>query len=258
MASQHQSYITLDSCINDYLDESEQSIHKYYKCFNLAFRCMDELGLDYFYQIKSVKLPINANKTVTIPADFLQYTKIGVLNNCGEIIPLYHNNNFTTYADLLPNRVADTQDNGGTGSCGCNPNYNVFNNYWGDGTYQTLYGLPSGSPFVGSFKVDPNNGVILLNENFCYDYLMVEYVASPVQGETYYVPIQFREAVISYLRWKDIISVPAKTHVQNSNVGMRRKEYYNERRLAKARWTPFYTQEAHQLNMEQTRLTVKI
>jgi len=49
-------------------------------------------------------------------------------------------------------------------------------------------------------KIDTENGVILLNESFAYDYLMLEYVASPMVGQEYYLPMQFREALISWLR----------------------------------------------------------
>ena len=255
MALERQGFIRLDDCINAYLDEAELSIHKYYKCFNLAFRAMDELGLDFFYQIKTSKLPINANKTVNIPSDLLQYTKIGVLNGKGEIIPLYHNNKLTNYADLFPDRIAKTQDNP---TINLNPAGNVFNNYWDNGTCMALYGLPSGAPFIGSFKVDLNSGIILLDHNFAYDYLMVEYVASPKQGEDYYIPIQFKEAIISYLGWKDIRFLPSTRRGNLGDKRDRKHEYYNERRLAYARYVPFTPQEAHQLNMESTRLTVKI
>ena len=60
MSNTHQQYVSLDTVINMYLDRSEQSIHKYYKCWQIAFSGMEELGLDFFYQIKSVKLPVNS------------------------------------------------------------------------------------------------------------------------------------------------------------------------------------------------------
>ena len=67
-----QGYITIDSVVNDYLDESEQSNHKYFKLWQLAFRGMEQLGLDFFYQVKSVKLPVDAtNQTVLLPADYI-------------------------------------------------------------------------------------------------------------------------------------------------------------------------------------------
>src|SRR6185369_8460708 len=110
MTSQFRQFITLDSIITDYLNESEQSNHKYFKLFHLSFRGMEMLGIDFFYQIRSVKLPVLSTKTVYLPANYLQYTKVGVYNSSGEIIPLKYNSKLTTYADLLPNRIEKTQD----------------------------------------------------------------------------------------------------------------------------------------------------
>lgn len=251
--STHQQWIPLDECIYAYLDESELGIQKYYKCFQLAFRCMTNLGLDFFYQVKSVKLPINANMTVTLPPDYLNYTKIGVLNSVGEIVPLNYNQKLTTYADLLPTRAQQTEDN-----TFFNVEFNspIWYNFWLDGTFQNLYGLPSGAPFVGSFKIDAANGVILLNEFYQYSYLMLEYIASPKEGETYYVPIHFKEAIIAFLAWKNA-KIGAGRYAWRIE-GNYKAEYYNERRLARARWSPTYIYEAYQANQETTRLTIKI
>ena len=112
MASQARNYITLDSVINDYIDESEQSVSKYAKLYNIAYRGMEKLGLDFFYKIRSVKIPIDTtNYTAQLPNDYISYTKIGVLNSKGEIIPLKFNNKLTFFADQLPNRAAMTEDN---------------------------------------------------------------------------------------------------------------------------------------------------
>lgn len=253
--SQHQMYIPIDDCINAYIDESESSVHKFFKLWHLCFRGMTELGLDFFYKVKSVKLPINANFTVNLPADYLQYSKIGVLNDRGEIIPLTYNEKLTYYADQLPDRLEKTQDPTLFNAIGNNTP--VWFNFWDGFVFTNLFGIPSGAPFIGSFKVDEQAGIILLDENFTYEYLMVEYVSSPQEGDVYRIPIQFKEALISYLRWKDIISIPVKTHMQNANVQMRRKEFYNDRRLALARFRPYYLEQAYILNLEMTRKTVK-
>lgn len=253
--SQHTTYITLDSIILDYLNESEQSQRKYFKLFHIAFRGMEDLGIDFFYQIKAVKLPINSNLTVNIPSDYLNWTKVGILNNRGEIIPLYYNDKLTTYADLNPNRVSKTQDDSllDWNDWGVN----TWCNWWNGYSYVNIYGVPSGAPFVGNFKVDLANNVIILDKSFASEYVMLEYVSSPKEGEEYYVPVQFREALVSWLRWKDIISIPAKTHVQNSSVGMRRRDYYNDRRIAIARYKPTRLAEKYQASQEQTRLAIK-
>ena len=86
---------------------------------------------------------------------------------------------------------------------------------------------------------------------------MLEYVASPQEGGEYYVPLQFREALIALVRWKDIISVPAKAHFHNANVAMREKYFYAERRKAIARWKPIRVNDMYQISQEMTRLAVK-
>lgn len=252
--SGHTSYITLDSIVLDYLNEANLSNNQYFRIWHIAYRGFEDLGLDAFYKVQSVKLPINANLTVTLPADFINWAKCGVLNDRGEVIPLNYNEKLTTYADLLPDRLEKTQDDTlGTNGWGDGCWYNYWNGY----AYTNIYGVPSGSPFVGSFKVDTSNGVILLNENYQYEYILLEYIASPQAGGEYYLPMQFREALISWIRWMDIVSVPTKTHVQNANVGMRERLYHNARRKALAKWKPTRISEAYQSSQEMSRMAVK-
>ena len=255
MSVQNRQWISIDECINAYMDESEQGNHKYFKLWNLAYRALTELGLDFFYSVKSVKLPVNPNMTVTIPEDYLNYTKVGILNAQGQIIPLSVNNNLTTAFDLQPTRIAQTQDP--TVFTGYSPQGIVWWNYWNGYGLSNLYGLPSGSPFVGSFKIDNKNGVIVLDEYFAFDYIMLEYISSPQQGQDYYVPIQFKEAVIAYLRWKDIISLPTSRKGSLGDKRDRRADYYNERRLAVARYDAINLTDLYEWNLKNKRLAVK-
>jgi hypothetical protein len=254
MSAQRLQYITIDEVINSYLDRSEQSVHKFFKCWHIAFDGMNQLGLDFFYQIKSVKLPINANKTVTLPEDYLNYTKIGVFNNKGEVIPLNYNNKLTTYADLLPDRITKTEDNS---LYDLSVNNCTFYNYRDAGVYGNLYGLPSGQPFVGSFKLDNANGVILLDHHFSYDYIVLEYLSSPLEGEQYYVPVFFKEALMWFIAWHDISMMPNTRKGSLGDKEQRKRNYFNERRLANARYRPFRIEDALQASQEQTRLAVK-
>lgn len=255
MATQNRQWVTIDEAITDYLTESEQGNHKYFKCWNLAYRAMTELGLDFFYSVKSVKLPVNANLTVTLPEDYLNYTKVGILNNEGAIIPLQVNNNLTTAFDMQPNRLAQTQDPSIV--TGYSPQGIVWWNFWNGYGLSNLYGLPSGSPFVGSFKIDNKNGVIVLDEYYDFEYVMLEYIASPVSGGEYFVPIQFKEAVIAYLRWKDLISMPPSRRGSLGDKRDRRAEYYNERRIAIARYDAVKLSDLYEWNLASQRLAVK-
>lgn len=256
MSNTHQQYVPIDEIVRLYLDQSEQSIHKYYKCWQLAFRGMEEMGLDFFYQVKSVKLPVNPNLTVALPDDYLNYTKVGVLNSQGEIIPMGYNNNLTTYADLQPTRIEQTQDN--TILDLVQFNTPIWYNYWTDGTFANVYGLPSGSPFIGDFKIDNHNGVIVLSQNFGYEYIMLEYIAAPKEGEDYYIPIHFKTALMWYIAYNDIAMMPNSRKGTLGDKEQRRRQYFNERRLAHARYKPVDLHSAYQWNLENQRLTVKI
>lgn len=256
MASQERNYITLESVINDYIDESEQSIHKFAKLYNIAYRGMEKLGLDFFYKIRTVKLPVDTtNFTVQLPNDYINYTKVGVLNSQGEIIPLQYNNKMTFYADQQPDRLALTQDN--TLVNWYNQNYPLFYNYWDGYGFTNVYGYPSGSPFVGQFKIDDSNGVILLNENFYYPYVMIEYLASANPDEKYMIPIQFREAMIAWIAWRDIANMPSTRKGNLGDKRDRKAEFYNQRRIANAQFKPLYLNEAYEWNLMNQRLTVK-
>ena len=256
----HQQWISVDECVAAYLDRSEQSVHKQFKVTHIAFDGMKELGLDYFYTIRSLKLPINANLTVNLPEDYLNYTKIGVFNDRSEVIPLFYNDKLTYFADQLPNRAQETEDPT-LGNLFINGVFNgglIFNNFWNDGIFGPLYGTPSGAPFIGSFKIDNGAGIIILSEGFIYPYIVLEYIASPkpTQG-TYFLPFQFKEALIAYMGWKDIQLLPSSRRGNGGDKAQRRKDFYNERRLARARYKPTQLEQVYEESLRNQRLAVK-
>lgn len=251
---QNQSFITLDSIIYDYINNAELSQNKYFKLFHIAFQCLDELGLDFFYQIKSVKLPINSNKTVTLPADFLQYTKLGILNGIGELVPLKYNEKLTSYSDINPTRIADTSSSNFVNLYSFSSP--VFFNFWDGSSYTNFYGVNQTGIYGGGFKIDNTNGVILLDSSFAWNGLVLEYVASPMEGQEYHVPIQFRRAIMSFLAWQDIANLPVKRGSTGA-IGLRRHEYFEARRLAIRQYRPFYLDQAYIANQETQKKVVK-
>ena len=250
-----QGWISLESCVYDYINEAELSANKYYKLYHLAFRVMEGLGLDFFYQVKSVKLPVNANKTITLPPDYRKYTKLGVLNGVGELVPLKYNQNITSFADLQPSRVADT-----TASNFVN-HYSfsspIFFNYWNGSSYDNLYGVNGNGLYGGGFKIDEANGVILLDSSFGYTGLILEYVATPNEDQQYYVPSEFRETVIAWLAWRDIANLPYKRGSAGI-LGIRRHEYFEARRLGVQQYRPFYLDQAYLAHLDSSKLVVKV
>jgi hypothetical protein len=96
-----------------------------------------------------------------------------------------------------------------------------------------------------------------LNENFGYAYLMLEYLSAPQEGQQYYIPIQFKEAMIAGLAWLDIRSLPSSRRGNLGDKRDRRHEFYNQRRLGWARYRPFSLIEAYEWSLSNQRLSVK-
>ena len=85
---------------------------------------------------------------------------------------------------------------------------------------------------------------------------MLEYLASPQEGQEYYIPIQFREALIAWLWWKDSKAIA----VRRGQIGIMRdlkSTFYRERANAIAQWKPSTILDKYQVSQEQSRLAVK-
>lgn len=248
--SDRQGYINLQEPIHQYMDEAELSQHKFFKLWNLAVRALDELGLDAFYSVKTVLLPVGAAKTATLPADCLQWGKVGYLDSGGQVIALRRNPRLSTYAALHPDRLEKLAD------AGVALDSDTFSNYWDGTAIVNLYGVPS-SAGAPSFTVDENQGVIILSPDATLTEVVLEYLPTADHSQDLYLPAVFREAVIAYLRWKDIISLPPSRRGSLGDKRDRRADYYNERRLAIARYKPFRFSEALDNSRDSERKTIK-
>lgn len=240
MAKPQGQWITVDSVVHDYISESGQSVNEYFRLWNICFRGMDELGINAFYEIRTEKVNINPNKTATLPAGCLNWTKIGVLTFDGQLTGLMYNNKITSYAAANPNRLTLTA---GTIGSSIDSLYALsspyFYNYWDGSAFGSLYG---GGWYGGGFKM--SGDLILLDNWSNVSALFVEGVFAPKAGEEYFVPMVFREALIEWMGWRDIKHLPRGRKGDIGTTRDRRHDYYNARRLAIAAWKPFNLAEA--------------
>ena len=86
---------------------------------------------------------------------------------------------------------------------------------------------------------------------------MIEYLSSGNPEETFRVPIQFREALIAWLSWRDIANMPSTRKGNLGDKRDRKQEFYNQRRLANAQFKPLYLMQAYEWNLDNQRMTVK-
>ncbi|MEG7660761.1 hypothetical protein, partial [Listeria monocytogenes] len=74
------------------------------KVWLIGLRACVDLNYEFGAEPKTVRLPVLPNKTVSFPADCLNWSKIGLLNESGEMVTLKINNGLTTFRDTNPNR----------------------------------------------------------------------------------------------------------------------------------------------------------
>lgn len=167
----------------------------------LGLRALTDLNYEFAGQITTVRLPKNANQTVSFPAGVLSWTKVGLLNENGQTVTIKVNNSFTKWRDLNPNRIELlTPDvNNSIGALTAAP---LFLNYYYNGNYANLFGVNSGLIQYGECRVDEINRVIILAPDFKYDHVMFEYLSAPQKQEDYMVPTALQEAVVAFIEWK--------------------------------------------------------
>jgi len=247
MASEIAKWEKLSKAVWFYIDAAKKNNTEFRRLWSIGVRATEELGMDVFATPKTVRLEVMPNKTVVLPDDFIQYTKVGVLNSNGEIATLRYNKDISGYKILSDNRVSENAGD-------ITAPYDGYRNYFYEDTVVDLFGVGSGSSTIGNFKIQEDEGIIMLDMEFPYNYLMLEYISAPIQDDDYRIPIQVRDAVIAYIAWRDI------EYNRNYALGekqIRRKEYYNQKRLARLRENPFRIFEANQVIRETIKLAPK-
>lgn len=168
----------------------------------MAVRGLENMHYNISAEPKTVRLIVQTNQTVTFPPDYVNWVKIGILNNNGEVSTLKINNALTTFRDNNPNRLELlTPDINDSWFGDINAPY--INYYNSDGFYETLYGVgQAGLIQYGECRVDEKNNIILLNPKFQYSSIIFEYISSPEKDTDYLVDVRLREALISFIAWK--------------------------------------------------------
>jgi hypothetical protein len=239
--------IALKKLVSQFLNSADESVHGFRRLYNIGVQGCREFNLDITGNIKTVVLDVNANKTANLPQDYISYSKIGVLNNKGEVVTYKRNDQLSTW-----NSIYTSQDLRKEGAPVLNtltpffdqntyPNY--YYNYYYNGTSYNLFGADSGTPKVGSYKVDESNGLIILDVHNHYSQLVLEYMSDGYDenADDYEIDSKAEQAFMAYLRWKNAIDL--RKQFSQSDVRSFKLEYYRERRLAAMRINQFVLNE---------------
>jgi len=230
---------------------------------NFALRGIRELGFDVTSKIKSLKRTVQSNDTVTLPDDYVDLVKIGVVDSDGLVYVLGQNKNLNysrQYTDaknnpardagplnIDDNIVIDREDSksatgGNSGNVDVVDGFDsyIFRNYIYENSLGRLYGMGGGQQ-EGDYRINLDQNRIELEVNSGVTEVVIEYVADEARSTNPMVHVYAEEALRAYIYYK---LCERKSSVPANEKARARAEYYNERRKAKARLSNFSKEEA--------------
>lgn len=241
MASDFEQYVPLKRLVAYFCDEFNKTDRD--KVWGMAFRALADLGFDISFEPETFRLPVNGNKTVTLPAGYIKWTKIGIINASGEVSVLKINTSLTKFRDNNPNRLTDISPNitdTNIANFAGNP---FFYNYYFGNVYSPFFGVRAGLVTYGDCVVDEKNGVIVLEPTFSFSDLLLECIISPLSNGDYQIQTVCQEAIISFVAWKMKLGTE--------------QDYINRKIEARRRLKPVTLQEIQQAIRENSKYVLK-
>jgi hypothetical protein len=260
MSASINSYIKLKEIVYGYSEAAKQSESEFLRLWRLCFTGFKQMGLNAFWQPKTQILTVEPQKVAYWPDDCIQWIKIGQFNWQGELQTLRVNEQLTTFHADMDNRLSDItpeiQDCEGV----------LQSQYWFDGqgfwygpysSQERPFGLHSRMIQYGECVVDVTKRMIILNTDYQYPQVVMEYVSAPEMDGDYAIPLQFEMATRTFLAWQDIAYLPATSHINNNTVMMRGRMFKAQLRLAKKMYKPVRMQELYQVAIESQMMSLK-
>ena len=250
--------VTMDS--DDYISNvSDVAIR------NIALRGIREFGFDVSSRVRSIKRTIQSNSTILLPEDYVDLVKIGVVDSDGVLRVFGQNKNLNysrklTAADdqgagskadsnegplnissnLITNRQDDKNATAGSDSGNGDLDIFIFENYLFQGGVGRLYGI-GGGHLAGEYRINLDQNRIEIEADSDHTEVVLEYIADEARSTNPVIHVYAEEALRSYMYYK---LCERKSTVPANEKARARQEYYNDRRLAKARLSNFSKEEA--------------
>lgn len=247
--------------VGQFLNSADQGSPEFMRLWNmLVWGLKTEFNLDITGTFKTVIIDVNANKTAPLPCDYITYSKIGQLNDRGEVVTYKKNTQLSTLiTGVTDNRVKGAPIVRGAIKLDGFYNYNTINylNYFNNGVTYRLYGADSGTPKRGEYKVDEDQGLIFLSLDTVANQIVLEYLSSGFEEECcdYSIDVQAAECMKTYLRWQNAIDMPKK--YSQSQIEGYKREFYRTKRITKVRVNPFVLNEMQDAIRVGQKLTAK-
>jgi hypothetical protein len=242
----------LSKIIYEYINQAGHTNAHYRRLYSIGVRGVKEAELDVLGDAKVTRVAVLPNKTAKLPDDCLNVLNIGVENGLGQLAVLKKDPTMTGYRKESDLRLQ--QDFGKVAVDTTRiRDFAYINAMEGSASYKA-FGAYDKTSFVGSYKIE--DGFIILNPEFGYDYLLVEGIMSIDETDVDVEEIA-EETIIAYLAWKDAQYMPTGRKMNLSEKAMRKSEFYNQKRLLKARVMKVLPSDARSVTFDSEKLIVK-
>jgi hypothetical protein len=218
--------ITVDEVVRDLLSDQEKyTTHEYLRLLNIANRGLRELTFDVLGKTNITTLTVDSTLRVDLPCDYVDYTFIGVITSSYELAPL-------GMRRTIPLNGSD----------------NVQTDHKLDkvNSWNPLFGIGGGQNENGYYapSIDKENWQMVFSSVNVGQTIYLEYISNgKFDGEQNSIHPYAYDALLSYTHWKSIAKKRNYTKWEKDDA---KAEYYNEKRLARARMTSFTKEEAIQ------------
>lgn len=231
--------IGLKTIVAELIDSKDSSSHEFRRLYNIGVRGVREFNTDIVGNFTTALLDVNANKTVPLPEDYVSFSKMGVINEKGEIVTLRSNPQLSNYNDghiLKTDRFEGVPTLGTITYSSIPYNYPyIYYNFFIANQSYNLFGIGGGGQDIGQYKIDEACGTIILGPDFRYDKILLEYLNDGLDRkcDDYMVDSRASEALLAYIRWKSSLDMPKK--FGQGMIQEYKREYKTERLKAKMR-----------------------
>jgi hypothetical protein len=241
------SKISVKQLCLEYLNSRDEGSDRFRRLYRIAtLQGVRKFNMDITGTFRTQLLSISPNHTVPFPKDYLTYSMIGIINQAGEGVPLKHNEELVPIKQAFlaaQNKIVATPEVPGFINMLNSPGFPLFwlNYSWG-GNWVHLYGLSGGQPTIGQFDIDDQNQCILINPEFPYSEVLVEYLSNGFDCDCndYMIHTFATDAFLAWLRWKDNID---KKGVSDAKIRSLKNDFAAEKSMAKLRMNPVRIQE---------------
>jgi hypothetical protein len=230
--------VTLRYVVMSFLNRiKDYTMRDYYYYMQLAIEGFTELSLWHLDSLEVVYLTMNEAKIVYLPADFVDYTKIGVPIN-GKLRVLTRHDNIllprTFYGSIIGGEfLPDTNFGEAVGNADDTTALDTsslvfFSDHFRGGQFVGgLFGI-SGGIDEAYYRVDMETRTIAFSGSVPRSQIVLEYISSGVKtdGSTM-IPREAVPALRSYIAW-----VEAENNPRTSESGKERKKRLHEEEVA--------------------------